>query len=1365
MNKLNEADLLEMTGTTKLEENYISKSINYGFQSAKNMTKLMFNDFMNSSDKDMIAGEKAKKRFDYNPDKKVEKLENKVSKRKEIMKVYREAELANRKEYEYFYNSLGENTFQKVTSQLAYGASSSLFNPIELSKNIAINTAINLLIPGSGIAVEATKFAANMFSDTVDNYYSNTWEDDLLGLEREPTEKLIQAVGGAVVSNVVFPLVKVSGKKVFNFATDNAFIKGKTINGDILEPIIFNNYRKELGEVTAIDLSHRDFKIVDSIKKEVIKSQPIEEGMERTFLKQEIKNKIIEERTGIKPGIVDFEKGREELLNIGNILKKKGIEIQAKSKDKIGLSQAINKTNISIDKSSLDWVDRYISAPYLITKDGYKIETLKSMREMHPMFYDTFSMSLKGQGYNDVLGEALEEKSVVNSVLFKVTDKRQLPFFIKDVEDLNWDVKKLDNFSFKKSNDFRKAIESGITYNILENESLLKTSPKYNKYLSNTNNIVDFISEVKDIFSNYKNNELSYKEMVAILEAKRSRYELISSGTAGSQISYKNFVNIHSKTTFKEGFEFNIDKLTNDIEAVKQKKVDTAIIKLVVNKEKMLEDFAMKDIEVLKNELGEKLYNLKAIAEGGEFNEKLKKTLHHGLTATTKDVREIELDMKEAGLKDVSFEDYDLMKFIKDNFVGKNQKERISNFLDFSEEYFKDNYDMLNVMDKLIMNEQAAMSTWGVPFKVLDDLVKEEGSLLSFFNTIPILRKNLLNGENFIEEYEYNKGFKEISPIIMEKIKYFIESESIFKSSKQKEPFKDGFNMMLGFTRGWLLFGSGLKETLSHPVLASLKAVKYGGNLGKNLLVAPVAAVSTLYKTLEPLTSTSYHLGKLYRGLGNLIAGDYADELALMELGVNAKMLLGNGEVTGFFKFKNFLSSTSMMFQNSMQKNRYIASRIVGINTIQKILNTGDFMELKPSSKKILQSLGIGDNEKFKMWKEEINNTPNGLKKSLYQDGFSDKTKKLHQLLTRNSYEEDALAPLRDNTTEVKDITSKIKLMFTSYNRSILKYFGDATRYVELEDGTFINRFSFEAMGRNIKDLTSVGVPGITLLAVASLAGKYGEAKVLGSSEDEKMEAQFKSALDGNVDSIQGILQDGLEAAIPIDVVYSKRGGSPISSVYNRIYEGITEDLTNLAPEKLETFLRKYFGDEREYKKYSYLNKQEKIIYDRLVLSDKIANNKENSFIDYLITKFTTDRAVEDGEMTAIDALELKRQVGYNDIEIMKKLEEKGIDTVKKYAIINSENEEEVKTNIRNGIEIISEKNLSEKEIVEKLDEQNEFYSDYKEYKKEASEISSQDEQELLDVYLEKLKSEGYDEFEILEKLTVYQNELHKNRN
>ena len=65
MNKLNEVDLLDMTGTTKLEENYISKSLNYGYQSAKNMTKLMFNDLMNKMDRDQVIYEKASERFDY----------------------------------------------------------------------------------------------------------------------------------------------------------------------------------------------------------------------------------------------------------------------------------------------------------------------------------------------------------------------------------------------------------------------------------------------------------------------------------------------------------------------------------------------------------------------------------------------------------------------------------------------------------------------------------------------------------------------------------------------------------------------------------------------------------------------------------------------------------------------------------------------------------------------------------------------------------------------------------------------------------------------------------------------------------------------------------------------------------------------------------------------------------------------------------------------------------------------------------------------------------------------------------------------------------------------------------------------------
>ena len=72
----------------------------------------------------------------------------------------------------------------------------------------------------------------------------------------------------------------------------------------------------------------------------------------------------------------------------------------------------------------------------------------------------------------------------------------------------------------------------------------------------------------------------------------------------------------------------------------------------------------------------------------------------------------------------------------------------------------------------------------------------------------------------------------------------------------------------------------------------------------------------------------------------------------------------------------------------------------------------------------------------------------------------------------------------------------------------------------------------------------------------------------------------------------------------------------------------------------------------------------------------------------------------------------------------------------------------------------------SEEEIVEKLDEKNEFFNNYKEYKKEVKEAEvNQDEQKELEAYQKKLEAEGYDEFEILEKLTIYQNELHKSKN
>ena len=59
------------------------------------------------------------------------------------------------------------------------------------------------------------------------------------------------------------------------------------------------------------------------------------------------------------------------------------------------------------------------------------------------------------------------------------------------------------------------------------------------------------------------------------------------------------------------------------------------------------------------------------------------------------------------------------------------------------------------------------------------------------------------------------------------------------------------------------------------------------------------------------------------------------------------------------------------------------------------------------------------------------------------------------------------------------------------------------------------------------------------------------------------------------------------------------------------------------------------------------------------------------------------------------------------------------------------------------------------KEIVEKLDEKNEFFNNYKEYKKEVKEAEvNQDEQKELEAYQKKLDAEGYDELLKLEKET-----------
>lgn len=1340
-----------------------SSAVTYGAKSALNMTVLMWNDIMNRSDADMIAAEQARQRFDYKANEEmINELETKIQDRSQVMDVYREKELDNRKEFEAFYNSLGDNVFVKTRSQLVYGATSTLLNPIEFTKNLAINATINTMIPGVGFAATSGKFVANMIVDSIDNYYSNTWEDRLLGLERETSEKIVQSVGGAFISNAVFPVVSFGAKKVFNKISDGVILKGKTINTDILEPTISKQYQKELVDVTAIDTSHRDFKIADSIKKAVIKEQPIEEGMERIFTKQEIKNNIILERTGFYPGIIDFQEGKKMLLKHGEKIGKSAIEkknkLEAKGIKEIDVEKAAKTISIPMGKSIEDWANTYIVSPYMVTKDGYKVELMKSMRDMHPMFNDTLGMTFKGQGYNDLLGEALPEKSVANSIIYQMQEGKQKAFFPINSE--GWDTNKLANYSFKKNNDFRRAIENGITYNIKENEALLMNSPKYNKYFSNTDRIDVFSSEIDNAFKDWKNKELSYDELIRILSAKRARYEGMPLKYNGAEIKYKEFIKASKNLVSDAGI--NIDKLQNDLDLVKEEKVNTAIVKLVVNKAKMLSDFETKDINVLKEELGEKIYLLKDIDDELKFDKNLTKKLFYDLTATTKSVGDIKRDLAQLSLGEQNLKKYDLIEFIKNNFKGNTKQEQIDNFLDFSEGYRRSNYDMLNLMDKMIISEQAAMSTWGIPFKTLQDIIDDKGSFFDFLNSIPMFRKNFLEGINTVDEFTNNQGFKLMEPIIMEKIGNFVNSETLFPKDKQTNLFRIGIDGMLGFARWSLLFWSGVKETFQHPILSAIKMAKFGTNVFTALPVASVSAVGTIYKTIEPLAATSAQVHKLYKGLGNLIAGSYADELALMELAVNSKMLFGLGEINGLKKTKGILNNTSLFIQNSMQKNRYLASRILGINAISKYLKASSFDKLKPSAKKMFSSFGISDDIKFKEWQSGIKiDEKNGLKRALYEDGYSDITKKIHQILTRNSYEEDPISPLRNNT-ELNDTIAKVKLMFTNYNRSIMKYFGDAVMYAELEDGTFINRTSSEAFFTNVKDFSKVGATGVTLLSLAGLSGLYLNSKVFGDSRDEKMKAEMKAALDGNYDSMLGLAIDGLESAFPIDVFYSRKGGSPVASVFNNLKSAVLEkEYGKIVPDKLKQFFRMLSGN-REYKKYRGMNKQEKILYDRLVMADKLTNKGIGDFLDYVFSKIATDELNKTGDLSAIDILEIKRQNGYNDKEILEKLNNRGLEFVQEYSIINGNTEDEILQNIYNGIELIAENDLTEKEIVKELDNQNGFYNDEKEYSESKKNvILTPEEEKKIRKYTEELENQGYDALEIMEKVSLFRKQFY----
>ena len=1346
-------DLRDRKRLNQERSSVIIPTIKFGAESAKNFTVLKWHDIQNTLQKDNILYAQNALRFDNKQEieNKLVYYNNEVDKHNEIMEKYKELELENRKEYEKFYNGLGDNSFLKVSSDFVYGATASILDPFELVKNLSINALGNTLLPGGGVL---TKFAVNTVLDTFDNLHSISWEDELLGQERPKDQALIQAVGGALISNGVFPMIKYATGRV---------IKGKTINPKILNADVSSAYKKSLENVDSIDLRFSDKKIVDSVYQESVKNAVTEEGTKRIFPKQIIKENAIYNRTGIRPTLIDYTSGIDRLKTMTKELKEMTNKIEnpiKKNGEKKFENLALKEkaSPFRFERNAQEWVKDYFQAPFDVIQDNYKQLKIKTLRELNPMFEKEMYLTLSNKGYNDVLGESIEDYGVARSVFSRMKSDFDFRYPLKSSD--GFDINKTYMYGLTQQDDFVNAIKNVVSYNSIENRDLLLSDPKYTKYFSSEiNNIDDVKKIISDIITDSKKGKINKAELTSLLHEYSENYYKYSPNQSFDKYINNLSIKLKRKKVYKIGDKYRVKKFYEKYDYLKEielkdniinKKVNVAILKLGVDKAKLLSDFAELDETETKKVLGDKIYLLKGVETENDYTKDMHKDLFHKLSSTTKDINNIKDQLKDL----IGNEKYDLLDFIKEKFNGDNLNEQIENFLDFTSDYHRDNADMLNVMDKLIMNDQASMSAWGVPFKVISDVLDDKGDILDIMTQMPIIRNAFNNNKITAEDFAFDHGYKTLAPFLTNALKNFVETHAPFTPPKQATIEEQAGDFILNTTRGTLLFASGLAETFSHPILAMIKAKKYGGSTLGSIKIIPKAVIATAYETLKPIASISNRFNDLYKGLGKLID---SDEIAMMEFFLEADNLFGKGDLNLGQKIGNVALDVSLAGQHLMQGNRNIASNLVAIDKIKKMLKAKEFNNLKPDARKVLSSLGIKDNDDFMKWKNTIynvdkKNTNKGLFKALYTDELGQQTKTLKQLIAKEIYEENPLMSVKDKA-RFTDFTSKIRMIFTSFNRATYSYLANNIFTTQTDTGTYISRFSKEGLKKTPKEIT-YGAFATLSLGLGGLAGYYLQSKALGDSKDEKIKARLSSVFDGKFDSMKRLGIDLVTTAWGLDNLVNSNGLAHMA-VYDRLKEGVTKDPKKLLPPKLELVVNRITGD-KDYKKYRDLNTKEKYIYDRLVLKD----NRDSSIFDYLYVSALTSEKVENEEMTKQEALDIKRQYGYNDKDIIDELISNGFDTVKEYAILNADNDDELLDIFDMGIDVVGENRKEPKEIIEELDTLNEFSPDTKRFERERQKLKlTEEEKEELEIYKKALRLQGFDEIEIYTLVAKWEKE------
>lgn len=1385
----------------------VATGFKHGSISAWNFFNLQRKDIINKSNRDLLAVEQIE-RFDKKPDdNKVSMLNESIEKREEEMNPYREAELKNLREYQAFYENI-DNAPARFLTSLSYGAAKNTLNPIEFGKN----TAFNVMTLGSGVALN---IGFQILLDTTDNLLMNRYEDELLGKTREDNvQALIEAGGGAILGNLLFPAIRWGGRK----------IKGAMSIDNILDDNFINFNARDLKNIDILDFDDPDPKVTFKNKKyvaDVTKKTDIFKESEKaiknfyenemevrtenggTFgvnLKHEIKATRDMLETGYdSTSAVNFREMVDEIIELGHQITIEAVKNKTKLEKKLikqgkSILEASKEApmdresiNVNIERNIKGMINNYIDKPIKLYEEMYKTEYHKAIRDISYKYDDAIlNIGPLKRSANERLAEDLVDYTVVDTVLDSVfTNTRK--FVSKD--DIDIDNIKLGEFGANIVNDFRKAIGLAVTHNTEENIKLFVNTPKYEKYIYRGEEKSIFDVKIDKAVSDFLADDLDIGEFSKILFYQKDKYDFFneSKNLGKSFESYilkimNEKINIAEigkyktkiKGLMKKG-KFNIEDVKKMLDDVRERKVNTAIMSLGFNKEQIFDFFIKNDDFVKVREILGSRVNLIKRAEVETQEEAVKKFIKD-LRTTTNWKKELNQD-----LSDISFNETisrDLIDVIKDHFIGKDVKEKMKSFTEFADFWKNDNISMLNMMEAMTTTEKASITALGVPFYRLKNAINDKEGFLKLFYDVPVLRKDYdkivkaISEERSIADNVQNK--------FLEVLKNYVERKDQFKKTVQSNPIVTAEKAVFWGIRNYFLALSGAGEVLQHPALTAAKGTEYfDGNFFKSAYetskITPRAVGLTMLREFKPIAGMGASLNKFYKGLGALIGGDDGELLASLETARFAEIITprknGSLAVEGIKGMAGIVQDFALHLQGSMQNLRFFSSQLLAVQKIKQLLTYDKFESLSLEDQKRFKIVYIDNDTKFQAWKNNlktINESGNnvGLISALYKNGFSDETKYLRSSMAYDLYVEDPLKNLKKPEGD-KSFFLNFRTVFTTFTNDLLNYGWDKLNYYRDKKGIYRNRLS-TAYLKHIKDnpketALSIGggVASLTLLSIAGMARPYIDSKIFQKSDDEKIQAKIK-AVAYSADKGKYLRPLAIESVLSgtgLDAFSMSSSG--IGDMFGTMWKN------KFVPRRVDSVYNAWKGTPVYSKPYN-MDWYTKALYNKEIEADvrkRAGLEKEQKqtleeFFKAMDTAYT-EVLEENGDLPKGSGVERKRELlGYDDKKEVKEIKEsKNYKALETITLMQSA-PQDIENNFANNLDQLQEKKLlneKEEKVVKELDMSEMAYKTLK----KRYELTPE-ENKKLEKYMKELDEK--DEFRRMLKETVYKGYLLRNR-